>query len=142
LQIKYSFFFADLSVIADKWKRILDLQLSELKADIEKDIRNNPDQYGITEDEKKGTIKEAEVKAAIVRDKTVQAKEREYLDAYDYSKLFDKVENAFEHRRSMLRLLGELTLRGLNSSVSIKNNELVDAELSMRERRKMRRNGD
>ena len=88
------------------------------KAILEKAIRANPDQFGISKITEKGVL------ATIITNKEIMKLSAELLEISKQAKLFGSVKTAFDHRMRSLEKLTTLNQSGYYSS----SNKVVDAE--------------
>ena len=94
------------------------LEADEAKAEIELDIRKAPERYKLD----KATDKS--VAAAVTADAKVKAVERAAIDAQEAADKAEAVANAYEHRRSMLKIEAELWLANYFGDVTVREREM------------------
>lgn len=92
----------DAAIERDRLKSKLDI----VKAEIEKEIRDDPEEFDLGESPKEGAIK-----AAIIRHRKVKRAERELREAQRNATILSKAETAFQQRKSMLSALVQLDIR-------------------------------
>lgn len=101
-------------------------RLDIVKAEVEADIREDPEGYDLGENPKEGAIK-----AAIIRDRRVKKAQREYMKAIEKSYILTRAETAFHQRKSMLTSLVQLDIRLHFADVTVPKE--VKEEMSNRE---------
>lgn len=105
LTMRYAECCADARLIMDRAEEVLDLKRAELDAD----IRNHPQKYGVAQD---GKLTEARVSGIILQQSSYQATTEKYLIAkYDMEVLSAAVK-AFDHRKAALENLVRLQGQG------------------------------
>jgi len=93
-----------------EWKKH---ELELLKAEVEKEIRKDPKQYGIK------SITESAVKAAIALHPKVKKKTKSYLEALQNERVLGKAEKAYKTRQNMLEGLVKLNVQLNFAEVSV-----------------------
>jgi hypothetical protein len=101
---------ANAEIEKDMLKDLLEVE----KATVEKEIRKNPELFGI-----KGKATESAIKSSIITDKRVVIANEKYLEGAKEAKLSLAVAKAFEHRKKALEKLVELHLAGYYSKPNI-----------------------
>ena len=94
------------------------LEADEAKADVERDVRKNPAAHGVDK------VTEGAVGAAVTADAKVQAAERAAIAAQEAADKAEAVANAYEHRRSMLKIEAELYLANYFGDVTVREREM------------------
>ncbi|KKN89668.1 hypothetical protein LCGC14_0235140 [marine sediment metagenome] len=108
---------AELKAVSKRHKLLLD----EVKAEADRDIRNNPDEFGLAK------VTESAVKSAIDLHPDVQRVVRESIDADLDADKATTLANAFEHRRSMIKNEIQLYLGEYWGDVEVKEHEMRKA---------------
>jgi hypothetical protein len=98
LMLKVTRLEAELEKAEDEAKERQNL----IKADIDKEIRSDPEKFGIEK------ITEAAVTSAILSDKRYKQASTEYINAKFESKCATGAVKSFEHRKNMLETLAKL----------------------------------
>jgi len=80
--------------------------LETIKADMDREIRINPDKYGI------GKVTESSISSAIQLCDSVKEAQDEYMETRRIMLLTDGAVNAMEHRKKALDAITQLTLAG------------------------------
>lgn len=109
---------ASLKSEAKQAKTVLD----ETKAEAEREIRANPEQLP------KAT--ESAIASAVVLHQSVKDATREYLEADEDADLASSLANAYEHRRSMLKIEVQLYLGNYWGEVEVREMDKTDRNLS------------
>lgn len=97
------------------------LECDEIKAEVERAVRKDPAMYGL----EKATDKP--VAAAITLDKQVMAAERAVIDAQETADKVASTANAYEHRRTMLKIEVQLWLSNFYGDVTVQEHEMGQA---------------
>lgn len=82
-------------------------KLEVVKADIDKEIRSDPERYGFPD----GKATEAGVKLQIAKHKRVKRYTKLYLEALRDEKILAEAKTAFHHRKKMLESLVSLNVQ-------------------------------
>ena len=94
------------------------LEADEAKADVERDVRKNPAAHGVDK------ITEGAVSAAVTVDDSIKTAERAAIAAQEAADKAEAVANAYEHRRSMLKIEAELFLANYFGDVTVREREM------------------
>ena len=94
------------------------LEADEVKADVQRDTRARPEAHGIDK------ITEGAVAAAVTTDAAVREIERAAIGAQEAADKAEAVANAYEHRRSMIKIEAELWLANYFSDVTVQEREM------------------
>ena len=94
-------------------RREAELDLDKVKGDVDLDVRNDPEGYGL----EAKTLKEAAVRAIVNSDDRVARAQARYLKVYRLEHLLGYIVKSFEQRKELLRGEGELWIRGYYSDV-------------------------
>uniref|UniRef100_A0A6M3KLZ5 Uncharacterized protein n=1 Tax=viral metagenome TaxID=1070528 RepID=A0A6M3KLZ5_9ZZZZ len=102
---KYAKLFAD----SLSKKQFLLRKIEKLKADVEKEVRSNPSDFGVED------IREATIKAIVLTDERVQSLGNELDVVEEEYNTWAQVMKGLEHRRSMLKYMTQLIKEGVYS---------------------------
>jgi hypothetical protein len=98
LMIKYTRYSAEMRKVADE----IEAELDVTKAEVEKEVRENPDKFGISK------VTEAAVKAAILLDSRYIKVNKDLIKAKFEAKVAEGAVKAFDHRKDALENLARL----------------------------------
>lgn len=101
LMLEYSLLLADAQQEVDEYKA----RLSVITAELETDIRNNPQDYEITK------VTEAAVAATIPQQKAHQVATTKYNKAKHAARIYQAAVDALGHRKSALQGMTDLFMR-------------------------------
>ena len=111
-------------------------KLKSVELSVGLDVRKNYKEYGFA----KADLKEKVVEALVLEDPEVKKHWTLYLNADERAKMIEKVLNAYEQRKTMLRLAGDLWIKEYYIKDSIDYDEAIsNARKQLDERRN--RNG-
>lgn len=110
----------------------------KMKAKVGKEVRKRPGKFGVDPDEPK----EGAIKGAIDLDGRVEEAYSEYLDARERAANAAADEKAYEHRRTLIKLLGELWMKDYYSSVEVREEREDKFRKSMGKRRRNANNSE
>jgi len=108
-----------LCALSHDYKKCVERILSEVEAVVQLRIREKPEKYGLEED-KDGKLREQAVKSALTLSSKVSKWRNKLSEAETLYKFMDGAVKAVEHRRTMIRMLGDLYLDDRNAGLVIK----------------------
>lgn len=128
-------------------KETLKLELDKLEAEVDMEIRADPEEYGLN-----AKPTETAIRATLSADKRIVKKKEEFVEATFDANVAMGMKNAYEHKKTCLELLVKLYISGywadpVVSEVAMKKNvgEVVEKEmmesLEQNPRMKRRKNG-
>ena len=104
----------ELSAAAKAEARRSKVDLEEVRATVQREVRANPDKFGID----KPT--EGAIASAVTVDQRVSSAERRAIAAQEQADVADAVSTAYEHRKAMLKVEVELWLANYFGDVEVK----------------------
>lgn len=112
--------WAGLYGVANTYRHAVDDLFEAEKAALDLKVRTDPHVYGL-EVGKEGRPMETAVRSVINTHKRIKALKREQLLARHYEKLTEHNLTAMEHRKTMIRMLGDLWLGEYKPEVQIRD---------------------
>jgi len=113
---------AGLSATASKLRDFLEKVYEEEKAEMDLAVRSNPQGFDL-EPDTKGKLMETAIKSKVILDTRVAESYHNFIEGKEYAKLLNGVVNAFDQRKTMLRLEGDLWLGEYYSNADIRGSE-------------------
>lgn len=101
------------------------------RARVDKEVRKRPSKFGVDPDEPK----EKAISGAVDLDDRVEEAYNDYLDAKERAANASADEKTFEHRKILIRLLGELWIKDYYSQVEVRDERIDKFRDRMGERR-------
>jgi len=94
------------------------LRADETRAEVERDVRANPAVHGVEK------VTEGAVAAAVTVNKRVRDAELAVIDAQEAADKVASVANAYEHRRTVLKMEAQLWLANYYGDVTVREREM------------------
>ncbi len=107
LYLKYSEMLAEYETRRDKLKDLIEVE----KAEIEKEIREFPEEYGL-----KAKPTEGSIKAVVSTDKKIKKMKKKYFQFIKQSKIWGALVKSLDHKKKALENLTQLHLAGYYST--------------------------
>ena len=101
------------------------VQLEEAKANASRDVRTSPGKFGMDK------VTEAAVSAAISLHPDVTKSQQDSIEADLIADKAAALANAFEHRRSMLKIEAELYVHNYHGEIAVRGGDMAAARESL-----------
>jgi len=127
LFMKYAEEFAE----KKKQRQLRETELKRIEAEADANVRKNPSEYGLEDNPK-----EKAIAYAVANDPKVIEAANAFIEARKQSSIADAAKNAFEQRKIMLRVLGDLWLGEYYSATEVKKADVSKFRKKMGKRGK------